>query len=244
MVFVPGLYVEGEECCILLADDRKHSSYDPRTSKECQDSLPTHSQVLRRCEDEAFERCIDSVDAVIEELSQWTTLVCSTPVSLSVPALMTPMIHDPRLTAIHRIKSLIHEQSNRPTSIYPRRTIRVQRRIIPQQRQDINNDETKSQQGDQVRRHPHRKTFYDEVRVEWFEDVAGQQGVVDSAVFVFFEVGELLLTDVDHLDGGCCSRATVRDDETAKDLVVDKGGILMWNGWFCCLDSRIPFQAF
>lgn len=104
-----------------------------------------------------------------------------------------------RLTSIHRIKSLIHEQSHCPARIHPRRTICIQCRTIPQQRQDIDDYEAESQQSDQVGCHPHGKTFYDKVRVEGFEDVARKEGVVDAIVFVLFEIGEFLLSDVDHL---------------------------------------------
>lgn len=37
--------------------------------------------------------------------------------------------------------------------------------------------------------------------VEGFEDVAGEQGVVDAAVFVVFKVGEFVLSNVDHFGG-------------------------------------------
>lgn len=106
-----------------------------------------------------------------------------------------------RLRPIHRIKSLIQKQSHRPTGINPSRTIRIQRRIIPQQRQDVNNDEPKPRERDQVRRHTHGEAFYDEVRIERFQHIAGEQRVVDAGVFILAEIGECFLSYIDHFCG-------------------------------------------
>lgn len=103
-----------------------------------------------------------------------------------------------RLTTIHSIKSLIQEQANAPTEIDPRRTILIQRRVIPQQRQEISNDEKEARQGNQIRRHPHGKALDNDIGVEGFEHIAGEQRVVYSGVLVLLEVGQLLLSDVYH----------------------------------------------
>lgn len=50
------------------------------------------------------------------------------------------------LSPIARIKSLIQEQTNRPTQIHPARAILIQCRIVPQKCKNINNHEYKARE--------------------------------------------------------------------------------------------------
>lgn len=51
-----------------------------------------------------------------------------------------------RLHAIYSIKSLVKKQTQRATGIHPRRTVLVQRRVIPQHREEINYHEEKARE--------------------------------------------------------------------------------------------------
>lgn len=79
VVFVPGLYVEGEERYIPLVRSRG-VPVGKQTSKERHNRFPTHSQVLRGCENQDFQRGVERIDAMIKQLSQRTTLMCSPPI--------------------------------------------------------------------------------------------------------------------------------------------------------------------
>ncbi len=68
---------------------------------------------------------------VIEQLAQRTTLVCPT-----------------SLCSIHGVKGLVEEETNRPRQIDPRRTVGVERRIVPKHRQNVDNDEAETGKGD------------------------------------------------------------------------------------------------
>lgn len=105
---------------------------------------------------------------------------------------------DIRLRAINSIESLVQEQANRPTGINPRRTILIQGRIVPKQRQDVDHDEGEADQGDHVRGHPHGKTFYDKVGIEGLEDITRQERMVNTLVLVFLQVRKLFLSHVNH----------------------------------------------
>jgi hypothetical protein len=47
-------------------------------------------------------------------------------------------------------------------------------------------------------RHRHWETIDDDVGVEWLQDIARQQAVVDARVLVLFELGKPVLTNVHH----------------------------------------------
>jgi hypothetical protein len=47
-------------------------------------------------------------------------------------------------------------------------------------------------------RHGHWETIDDEVGVEWLQDIARQQAVVDARVLVLLELGKPVLTNVNH----------------------------------------------
>ena len=99
------------------------------------------------------------------------------------PTLMCP----PRLRPIHSIESLIQKQSYSPRSVHPSRHILVERRVVPKERQEIQDDEAEAGERDGVGRHGHGEAFYGDVVVEGLEDVFRDEGVVDAGVFVLFE---------------------------------------------------------
>ena len=68
---------------------------------------------------------------MIEQLAQRPALVC--------PSSLRP---------IHRIERLIQEQANRPASIHPRRAVLIERRRIPQQRDEVCDYESETAEGD------------------------------------------------------------------------------------------------
>ena len=54
------------------------------TGKQSHDRLPALTHVHGRGKEEYFECSVASVDSMVEELSQWTTLVCSAAENKSV----------------------------------------------------------------------------------------------------------------------------------------------------------------
>jgi hypothetical protein len=70
---------------------------------------------------------------MIEKLSQRSTLVCSA-----------------GLSAIYRVEGLIEEETNSPTCVYPRWTIRIKRWVIPQESQKVDNHKAEASEGDLV----------------------------------------------------------------------------------------------
>ena len=123
----------------------------------------------------------------LRKLSVYSSDLCSLIVSL-------------RLCSINCIKGLIKKQSQRPTCIYPRRTILIECWIIPQQGQHVDYHETETSQRDEIRCHPHGKTSYNNVGVEWFENISRKERVVDAGILVLFQTGKLVLSQVNH----CC----------------------------------------
>jgi len=181
--------------------DISHTRQRLLTSEEDHDGLPSHSQVLRGGKNETFKGSIHSINTVIEQLTKRTTLV-STSSTICQPHSRSQEgnLRNVRLTAIYCIESLIQEQPNSPTDINPRRTILIERRVIPEQRQQINNHKAEPAERDQVGRHAHRETLDDHICIERFQDVARQQRVVDTGVLVLFQVRQVLLADVDHFE--------------------------------------------
>lgn len=138
---------------------------------------------------------------MIKQLSQRSTLMCSSPINYQPPPSFISCKVCSRLRSINCIKCLVQEQPQGPRSINPRWAILVQRWIIPQQCQDVDNYKAKASQGDEVWCHPHRETFYNDICIERFQNIAGEIGVVDTAVFVFLQTGKLVLTNIDHSGG-------------------------------------------
>ena len=110
------------------------------------------------------------------------------------PALM----RSPSLRPIHSIKSLIQKEPNGPRSVHPSWHILIERRVVPEEGQEIHDDEAEAGERDGIRCHGHGEAFYDDVVVEGFEDVFRDEGVVDAGVFVLFEAFEALCPYVDH----------------------------------------------
>lgn len=102
------------------------------------------------------------------------------------------------MRSINGVKGLVQEQADGPRIVDPRRAIGIQARVIPQQGQEVGDDEGEAGEGDEVRGHPYREALDDDVGVEGLEDVFGEQGAIDARVLVVFERRELALADVDH----------------------------------------------
>lgn len=85
---------------------------------------------------------------MIKQFSKRTTLLCpaTAPKQYLAYIPIEWQEEDIRLHPIHSIKSLIQKQPNRPTKIYPRRTIPIQGRSIIKHRQEIDNHETEAGQ--------------------------------------------------------------------------------------------------
>jgi hypothetical protein len=77
MVFVPGLNIKGKEGWERLAGTPEKSRRT-NTSEQSHDCLPTHSQVLRGSKYQDFERCVHSINAMVEKLPEGSALVRST----------------------------------------------------------------------------------------------------------------------------------------------------------------------
>ena len=153
---------------IWLANSQRHSKNKIPTSKQTQDCSPRLAQVHNSCKDQNAQSrvaCVDTCDwksvshkpdsirsqhlarTVIEELSQRSALSCPpSKGNLSIFLQSCRKAHL-RLHAIHRIKSLVQEQSDGAARIHPRRTIRIQVGIVPHHRDEIDHHEHESTQG-------------------------------------------------------------------------------------------------
>lgn len=81
---------------------------------------------------------------------------------------------DLRLASVNSVKCLIQEQSNGPRIIHPRGAILVQSGSIPQQSQEVCDNETKARQSDQVWCHAHGKALDDEICIEGLQHIFGE----------------------------------------------------------------------
>lgn len=113
---------------------------------------------------------------------------------------------DSRLSAIDSIESLVEEESDSPTEVDPRRTVLVESWIVPQQSQNVDDNEREPRQRDQIGRHAHRKQFDDHIVVKWLEDVLGSQRPIDSGILVLLQRRKLIVSEIDH-DGDDEDRA-------------------------------------
>jgi hypothetical protein len=85
---------------------------------------------------------------MVEKLSQRPTLVCPSPVRLSVVFPIVQLVQNVRLCPINSVKCLVQEEANGPTCINPRGTILIKARRVPQHSQDVYHDETEAGEGD------------------------------------------------------------------------------------------------
>ncbi len=108
-----------------------------------------------------------------------------------------------RLRAVDGIKCLVYEQTSSPSIVDPWRAILVESGIVPEQGEEVGDDEHEPGQGDQVRGHPHGKALDDDIGVEGLENIFRRQRVVDAAVFVLLEVRQIFLPYVHHFEGRC-----------------------------------------
>lgn len=79
-----------------------------------------------------------------------------------------------RLGAIHGIKGLVQEQSNGPAVVDPAGTVLVEAWIVPQQRQEVDDDKREAGESDGIGRHRHGKTLDDHIGIEGLQDVFGR----------------------------------------------------------------------
>ena len=89
--------------------------------------LPALTEIHRSGKDDGLKRCVQRVNTMIEQFSQWPALLRS-----------------PRLRAIDSIKRLVQEQANGPAGIHPRRAVLIESRRVPQEGKEVCDDETKS----------------------------------------------------------------------------------------------------
>ena len=112
-------------------------------------------------------------------------------------------MHRPTADSLQRISTAIWQNLEESRDSRFQRISRtlIQRRIIPQQRQNIDHHETKAGQSDEVGCHRHGKALDHDVCIERLEDIARQERVVNAAVFVFLEARKLFLANIDHVGG-------------------------------------------
>ena len=142
---------------------------------------------------------------MIEEFAKRSRLTRSSPIqkALAYPEhssdQRTPYSsHNLRLRAIHSVESLVQKQPNRPTIVHPRRTILVERGVIPEQSQNVGHHKREAYESNHVWGHAHGETSNDNLGVEGLEDVLRKQGPVDAGILVLLEPWKLMLPDVDH----------------------------------------------
>lgn len=152
------------------------------TSEEGCDSHPALSHVLTGSEDQDLETSVERIDAVVKQLAQRTAL-----------------LRPPSLATVDGIESLVQEQAEGPAVIDPAGAILVEGGVVPQQGEEVDDDEHEAREGDEVGRHAHRKALDDHICVKGLEDVFRGEGPIDARVLVFAERGEIPLTDVHHL---------------------------------------------
>jgi hypothetical protein len=168
VILVPRLDVEGAE-----------------RGKEHGDRVPAVAHVLAAGKEEHLEGRVQRVDAVVEEFTEGAALVGSSATD-TILACGNGVVSGRRgaslyvrLRAIHGIKGLVEKQTSSPAVVDPRRAILVQRRIVPEQSQEVGNDEHETRQGNQVGSHGHGEALDDDIGIEGLEDVFGYQRVVD-----------------------------------------------------------------
>ena len=183
------------------------------TCEKGHDSLPTLAQVLRGSEHQHSKGGVQGIHAVVEKLAQWARLAGSSPaytrkVSISIlllhpssSASYSPLIPrgNVRLRSIHGIKSLVQEQPDSPAVVDPARAVLVECWSVPQQGQEVDDDEHESGEGDHVGRHAEREALDDHMRVEGLQNVFGHQRPVHPGVLVLLEGREVPLPYVNHL---------------------------------------------
>lgn len=103
-----------------------------------------------------------------------------------------------RLRAIDGVKGLVEEEADGPGIVDPRRAVLVQGGVVPEEGEEVEDDEHEAAQGDQVRGHGHGEALDDHIGVEGLQDVLGRERVIDARVLVLFEVGQILFPHVNH----------------------------------------------
>lgn len=102
---------------------------------ECrQDCRPGITKIDRAGKDDDAEGGVDGIDTVIKELTKRS-------------GLLSP----PGLSSVASIKGLVEKQADGPGCVDPGRTIRVEGRVIPEQREEVDDDERETGESNQVR---------------------------------------------------------------------------------------------
>lgn len=107
---------------------------------------------------------------------------------------------DSRLSTINGVKCLVEQQTNGPAVVDPAWAVLIQGGVVPQHGQEVEDDERKARQRNEVRRHVHREAVDDKVGVEGLENVFRHQGPVHGRVLVLLQGREVVLPHVHHLD--------------------------------------------
>lgn len=103
----------------------------------------------------------------------------------------------------------------------------IERRVIPQQSQDVDNNETETRKGNQIRRHAHGETFDHKIRIEWLENISGEQRMVDARIFVFLQARKSLLSYIYHRGESLSSL-----EETSRKTNVVRDNWDLWRVFF------------
>lgn len=137
------------------------------TSKQSSYRLPALAHVLGCGKNEDLQRRVQGIDTVIEKLTEGSGLFgsSSAEIRLKVSSLDTTRapsssIHgkqrveapektrDLRLGTVNSVKRLVEQQSDGPAVVHPAWTVLIQRGVVPQHGQEIDDDEHESRQGD------------------------------------------------------------------------------------------------
>lgn len=107
-----------------------------------------------------------------------------------------------RLGAVDSIESLVEEEADGPAVVDPRRAVLIESRVVPQERQDIENDEQEACQCNQIGCHAHWKQLDNEIVVKRLKDVFGCQRPVNGGVLVLLQRRKLTLSEINHAGPG------------------------------------------
>lgn len=136
-----------------------------RTSEESEHCFPALTHIGRSRKKQDFECGVQGINAckisaseicdceicgtMIKQFPEGSTLLRPSSTNRSAgskPAQLSSWrkaFPDLRLRTIHRIEGLVQEQADRPARIYPRWAVAVQRRIVPEHGEEVDDNEAR-----------------------------------------------------------------------------------------------------
>ena len=93
-------------------------------------------------------------------------------------------MRSPRLGAVYRVEGLVEEEAQSPGCVDPGWHVLVEGRVVPEEGEEVDDDEAEAGEGDGIGRHGEGEAADYYIVVEGLEDVPGDEGVVDAGVFV------------------------------------------------------------